>query len=268
MILHYLQGCFGYRKDNQAIARYFHQKQVRCSIGYYKVSNYWIRYLETGDHTKPLVIFVHGAPGSSNAFLHFMCDEELLGKAHMISVDRPGYGYSGFGNTVVSLEQQAAMLRPLLHKTQAGRLPILAGHSYGGTIVARMAMDYPAEVGALVMAAPAADPRLEKIFGISYPADWFLLKKLVPTCLRVTNEEKLGHVAQLNRMLPLWKNIRAPATVIHGKKDKIAPVGNADFIQKQISNAPVEMIIAPELGHLLPWRSPGLIKEAIKKYLD
>lgn len=225
-------------------------------------------YLETGDDRKPLVLFVHGAPGSSNAFLSFLSDPVLLEQAYMIAVDRPGFGYSGFGKTVTSLKVQAAMIHPLLEKNNADRCPILVGHSYGGTIIGRMAIDYPDEVGALVMAAPAVDPRLEKVFPISYPADWALFRWLLPTCLRVTNQEKLGHIPQLNRMLSLWDQVTAPVTVIHGGKDWIASVENATFLQKQIRKASVRLVIQPDLDHLIPWEAPELIKEAIKAYLQ
>lgn len=267
MIFHYLQGCFWSRKNNRAIKKYFNNKHIPFKIGYYKFNNRWIRYLETGDDSKPLVLFVHGAPGSSNAFLPFLSDHDLLSQAYMISVDRPGFGYSGFGNTVTSLKEQAAMIRPLLDKNNSGRLPVLVGHSYGGTIIARMAIDYPNEVGALVMAAPAVDPRLEKIFPISYPADWAIFRWLLPTCLRVTNQEKLGHIPELNRMLSLWENVTSPVTVIHGVKDWIAPVENATFLQKQLKKTSVKLIIRPDLNHLVPWKDSNVMKEAIKAYL-
>lgn len=267
MILHYLQGCFGFRKSHRSIKKYFDKKGVPFKIGYYKFEDRWIRYLETGDDTKPLVLFVHGAPGSANAFLHFLSDHDLLQQAYMISVDRPGFGYSGFGRTVTSLEQQAASIRPLLEKRNSDKLPILVGHSYGGTIIARMAIDYPDAIGALVMAAPAVDPRLEKIFTISYPADWFLFRWMLPTCLRVTNQEKLGHISELNRMLPLWQYLKAAVTVIHGTKDWIAPVENATFLQKQLAQTSVELIIRPDLNHLIPWEDADSMKEAIKAYL-
>lgn len=268
MIFHYLQGCFFSRRDDASIKKYFDKKYISFKIGYYKSDGRWIRYLETGDDTQPLVLFVHGAPGSSNAFLHFLSDGDLLNQAHMISVDRPGYGYSGFGSAVISLRRQAAIIHPLLEKNNSDKRPILVGHSYGGTIIARMAMDYPDEVGALVMAAPAVDPRLEKIFRISYPADWIIFRWLIPACLRVTNQEKLGHIPELNRMLPLWEKITTPVTVIHGAKDWIAPVENAAFLQKQLKQTSVRLIIRPDLDHLVPWEDPGSMKEAIKAYLQ
>lgn len=268
MILHYLQGCFGFRKSDASIAKYFNKRGVPFNIGYYKAKNRWIRYVETGDITKPLVLFVHGAPGSASSFIHFLSDHTLLSQAHIISVDRPGFGYSGFGNAIISLEQQCAMIRLLLKKKQSKNLPVLVGHSYGATLIARFAMDYPEEVGALLMIAPAVDPRLEKIFPVSYPADMMIFKWLIPTCLRVTNEEKLGHIAQLHRMLPFWRDILAPVTVIHGAKDILAAVENADFIQQKAENAHVRLVKEPGLNHLIPWERPDLVINAIKTYLQ
>lgn len=267
MFLHYLQGCFASRKNNEQIKRYFRRRQVPVKISYYKVADRWMRYLETGDATKPLVLFVHGAPGSANAFLHFLSDPALLASAHMIAIDRPGYGYSEFGRQEISLQRQAALLQPLLLKNNASVRPLLVGHSYGGTIIARMAMDYADEVGALLMLAPAVDPRLEKIFRVSYLADVFPFRQLTPTCLRVTNQEKLAHVSELYRMLPLWPRISVPVTVVHGQKDWIAPVGNTIFLEQQLMHTSLKTLMPPGLGHLIPWEAPETVKELVVNYV-
>ncbi|MEM9673374.1 MAG: alpha/beta hydrolase [Bacteroidota bacterium] len=261
-------SCGQFRTSNEKLYQQFEAEPVSLQIKEYQFEEHAIRYLETGSDDKPLVLFVHGAPGSADAFVDFLKDSVLTKNAHLISVDRPGYGYSGFGNTMVSIERQAAALKYLLEQNKAQPKPILVGHSFGGPIVARIAMDYPDLVGALILAAPAVDPANEKIWWVSYPADWKLFRWMVPRSWRVTNDEKLAHIEELKKMQPLWSKVIVPTTIIHGEKDKLVPIENAYFAQEQLVNAPVTAVFEPEMNHLIPWNRPDLIKDAILGYLE
>lgn len=269
MIAHYIRSFLLPRQSNETISKYFSKKHIPFKIGHYKADGRWVRYLETGDNTKPLVLFLHGAPGSCSVFLPFLSDSSLLKEVHMIAIDRPGYGYSCFGESIVSVKQQAALIRPVLKKNNAGKdkLPILVGHSYGATIAVRMAMDYPADTGPLILLAPPVNPAIEKIYKASYLANYSLFKKLLPTALRVTNDEKMAHVAELNKMLTYWHTVKNPVTVIHGCEDHTVPVENAVFLEKQLMHTSFKSIAPPDLSHLIPWEKPDLIKKEIKNYL-
>lgn len=257
-----------FRMSDKKIYRSFVKETTQPQVRRYKALGKEINYVEVGDDSLPTVIFIHGAPGSLSAFMSFLKDSTLQRRAKLISVDRPGYGFSSFGKAVTSIEEQAALIRPILEQNQHPQPPILVGHSYGGTVIARLAMDYPELVGALVMAAPAIDPENEKIFWISYPADWWMFRWMVPRILQVTNDEKLSHVNELKKMQPNWEKVQAPTTFIHGEKDKLVPIANSKFGAKQMTNAQVDTIYDAQLNHLIPWKRPDLIKQAIFKYLD
>ena len=49
-----------------------------------------------------------------------------------------------------SLDAQAAALRPLLDMDRSGRGALLMGHSYGGPVIARTAMNYSGLVAGLI----------------------------------------------------------------------------------------------------------------------
>lgn len=261
-------SCGQFRTTNDKLYKQFEEEKVELTISEYRYNERTIRYLETGSNTKPLVVFVHGAPGSADAFLDFLQDSTLRSQVYLIAPDRPGYGYSGFGNTVVSIKEQAEALKPLLELNRSQKKPILVGHSFGGPIVARLAMDYPKLVGAVILAAPAVDPSNEKIWWVSYPADWKIFRWMVPRSWRVTNDEKLAHVAELEKMKPDWPRITAPTTIIHGEKDKLVPIENAYYAEHQLINSEVKMMIESEANHLIPWNRPELIKNAILHYLE
>lgn len=260
-------SCVKMRVSDTKIKEYYTKKSAEVRIKRYKVGKREIRYIETGADTLPLVLFVHGAPGGLEAFQSYLVDSTLVGKAHLVTVDRPGYGYSNYGKSVPSIKKQAALLQPILDANKSGRPAILVGHSYGGPIIAQMAMDYPKQVGALVLAAPAIDPANEKIFFISYPADWFLIRLFIPRAFKVANDEKLSHVHELEKMYDHWHKLRLPITYIHGKKDMVVPYANTAFAQRMLRRAKLEVITNKKMNHFIPWTHPHYIRQAIIKYL-
>ncbi|HUM47288.1 MAG TPA: alpha/beta hydrolase, partial [Chitinophagales bacterium] len=205
---------------------YFKEKPQQPRFISYTALGHDMFYAETGSDTNQLVLFVHGAPGSWDAYMRYLGDTALMHRAQLVSVDRPGYGKSGMGQSVTSIEAQAAMIQPILEANKSGKPAILVGHSLGGPVIARLAMDYPGQVGALIFLAPAIDPDNEKIYAISYPANWKIFRWMVPAVWKVTNDEKLSHVEELQKMVPLWAGIRIPCTYMYGKKDGTVPPVN------------------------------------------
>ncbi len=264
-----LSGCMRMRTSQKKIYKEFEGKKQQPRFHTYEVLDREMHYVEVGDEDLSTVIFVHGAPGSLDAFLTYLKDDELLTKADLISVDRPGYGYSSFGKAETSIERQAAMLKPILDKVQQeDKKTILVGHSYGGPLVARMAMDYPDLVDGIVMIAPAIDPDNEKVFWISYPANWLIFRWMVPKAFRVTNFEKLAHAKELEKMRPLWKNITCPTTHVHGDEDWIVPVVNIEYVKEVATNAPLKLVRDPAWDHFVVWSEFDKMKALIIEQLD
>jgi pimeloyl-ACP methyl ester carboxylesterase len=257
-----------FRMSPREVDEYFKNEKVKATQHEYKTGFREIHYIKAGDANKPVVLFIHGSPGSLSAFIHFLKDSILLEKALLISTDRPGFGYSNFGNAERSLEKQAEALKPIL-ETHAGNRPIiLVGHSLGGPIIARMAMDYPQLVDGLIMVAGSIDPDLEpNEMWFRAPLATPFLSWLVPRAFRASNEEIYHAKPELVKMLPLWKDITCPVIVIQGKKDVLVPAENADFARKMLVNAPVEFMLVDEMNHFVPWSNPELIQEAIVRML-
>jgi len=261
-------SCFQFRMNRSQVKKYFQGQSVKPTLDSYKVEDWNIHYAEIGSDTLPMVIFLHGAPGSWSAFRDYFKDSTLYSLAHLVSIDRPGYGYSNFGRSETSLKNQALLLQPILKKNQSGKPAIIVGHSLGGPVAARMAIDSPELVGCIIMVAPSIAPELE-------PEEWYrlplylpIVRWILPTTFDMTNREIYHLKDELKSMLPAWKNIQAYTTVIQGGKDKLVHPGNADFAKRMIVNAPVELVIDPEMGHFVPWTHPNIIKESIIKSLD
>jgi pimeloyl-ACP methyl ester carboxylesterase len=264
-----LSSCFlQFRTSDRKAKKAFKDFSYQISFHDYKVGKRNIHYAEIGNDHLPTVIFIHGSPGSWNAFEGFLKDTSLLKKVHMISVDRPGYGYSDFGKKEESLEEQAAVYKSLLLKNKSSRKPILVGHSYGGPVIARMAIDYPDLISGLVFVAPSIDPDLEPKKWIQEPATWWVFRWMVPRALRVSNEEILALKNELKEMAPLLDKIHVPVVFIQGGKDPLVHPDNAKYAEEKFVNAPMKMVREPELNHFIPWTRPDLIKQGIIDLLD
>ena len=223
---------------------------------------------EIGPKDAPPVLYIHGSPGSWDDAAALMTDPQLVDRAHIIAVDRPGFGKSGYGQLETSLARQAAMMAGVLQQSAPGRPAIVVGHSLGGPVAARLAMDDPGAVAGLVLVAGSIDPALEKTTWYQKAARWPVVRAIVPKMLQLANDEIRPLKGELQQMMPLWSGIRMPVEVIQGDGDALVPPANADFAQRMLTSAPVHMMRIPKQGHLIPWERPDLIRDAIVRLLD
>ncbi len=236
---------------------------IRTIVSKYFIEGIEMRYVDIGNEKNPLVVFIHGAPGSLDAFNNFLKDPDLRRDTRMIAVDRAGYGLSNFGIAETSLKKQAELIAPLLEKNKSDQRPIIVGHSFGGTIAARIAMDYPDMIDGIILAGAAIDPDHEKFFSIARITEIPILNKIVPESMMVANLEKNTHVDELKLLLPDWPVINTKVTILHGKDDGLVPVENAYFAERVLVNAQVKMALYEDVGHLIPWTRPDLLKREI-----
>src|SRR5215475_2291856 len=120
---------------------------------YLTVENNRVRYVEAG--SGPAVVMIHGNAGSVDDFdfksLGLLCHDHRV-----IAVDRPGHGKSDRPNdSTATLQYQTRLLHETLSHLGISR-PTLVGHSWGGALALAYAVDYPNELSAIVLLAPAA----------------------------------------------------------------------------------------------------------------
>ena len=257
-------GCFTFRTADKVLQKQFTRKNIEPPDFYnYTVENRNMHYAHIGDTTKPLIVFIHGSPGSLDNFANFLADTSLLQQAQMFAIDRPGFGYSGFGVAESSFKEQAKLIAPAIERFHNAKT-ILVGHSLGGPLIVRLAMDYPQLVSDLVIVAGSVAPNLEprewwRPFIDNIPLRWF-----VPPSLAASNREIRYAYRELNTMLPLWPTVTQRTTILQGSADFLVPAENAQFAQQQLTNAcKVNMQILPNENHFLVWQNPNIIKNAL-----
>lgn len=220
--------------------------------------------LSTAD-SLPVLMMVHGSPGAADAYLSFFADTVLSANFHMMALDRPGFGFtSSFGVAEGSLDRQAKAVLAVLNQLAPGQKAILFGHSMGGPIIARFAMDYPERTAGLMFAAASIDPALEaqpwwQLLVDAPPVRWLLPKVMV-----TSNKEIMPLRDELEAMMPFWDSITCPVTVLHAVDDRLVPIGNAHFAKKMcVNSSNVAMHILPEGDHFIIWSRPDLMQKTI-----
>jgi pimeloyl-ACP methyl ester carboxylesterase len=224
-----------------------------------------LHYAKTGSDTLPTLFFVHGSPGSWMKFKEYLKDKDLLKKYRMVSVDRPGFGFSQFG-TVKNLQEQSDILTVLLKKLYNGKPVYASGRSYGGPMIVKLAVDNPGWFSGLVLIAAALDPAAEK------PEKWRKivyktpLNYFVPGAWKVSNEELWYLKDELKTLAPQLSSVTCPVHILHGDNDGLVPVSNAEFIKKMLVNADtVSVTIIPGANHFVSDHHYELVKETFMK---
>jgi pimeloyl-ACP methyl ester carboxylesterase len=104
----------------------------------------------------PVLVLLHGLSGSLRDFT-FGLAPHLARTYRVIALDRPGHGWSGPVPGDTSLAAEARILREAAVRAGAAA-PVVLGFSYGGAVALRWALDAPASLSGLVLAAPVSHP--------------------------------------------------------------------------------------------------------------
>lgn len=258
-------GCMTFRKADKDMINTFQQKGVPLRFITQRIEGRNIHYATTGNDTLPTIIFIHGTPGSWDAFANYMEDSLLLRQYRMISIDRPGFGYSDFGEAE-HLTRQSELISPVFKKINNGKPMYLAGHSLGGPMIIQLAADNPDLFSGLVMISGSVDPAEEK------PERWrpWLYKTplnfLVPGAFRPSNKELWYLKKDLVELQTQFPKIGCPVYFIHGAADTWVPPGNVDYAKKLLVNASsIHELMIPGANHFIPWTKFNEIRNVLLK---
>ena len=252
-----------FRMSDDEVVSYFGNQQGP-EVRYIDVDGRKIRYLWKDNGKNTTAILVHGAPGSSSAFIDYFYDSHLAQSVNLLSLDRPGYGYSGYGDAQPSLVKQAQTINTIVDDLMLEHV-ILVGHSLGAPIIVKSAVLRPKGYKGLVLVAGSVDPEQE-------PQEWFrpwlrnaIAKFVLPSSLYVTNEEIYFLKEQLEDMKPDWSELNVPIIVVQGTSDKLVPKENVNFIRDNVKDHQLEIWMEPEVNHFIPWNRPDLIVNGVLK---
>ncbi len=239
------------------------------------------------------LVFVHGSGGTGTVWKH---QTEFFRDADAVNLP----GHKAEGEARSSVEDYAAWLHDYVRRKGYQR-PVLAGHSLGGAIVLQYALDYPDDVGGLILIGTGAKLRvaphvLEAIEkGIENPDSW--LSEFVETQLRAVTDvvfdvvateagidrslrrqilddmAEVGARVQLNdficcdrfNVMERLHEITAPTLVLAGSIDVLTPHKYGAYLAEHIEGA--KMVVIEGGTHHFFAEKPEQTNRAINHFL-
>ena len=261
----FCQSCMRMRISSKETKTFFSTSKTNYIDSSKEIDGFTIHYIETGNKNASTLFFVHGSPGSWDAYKDYLKDTLLLSKYRMIAIDRIGFGYSNFGKAE-NLKTQSYIIEKFTKLTANGKPIYLIGHSLGGPTIVQMAVEKPTDYAALIILSGAIDPKAEK------PEKWRaiiktkLLRCLIPGALRPSNDELWWLKSDLYDLKPKIKNITSKVIIIHGTKDPLVPYSNVAFMRREFVNVKsLEIISIKDANHFIPWEHFKEIRDVLYK---
>jgi len=250
-------------KTDESIYKEFEEENHQPFISKISYKEHTIRVIsmqEILDTTLPILIFVHGSPGSGMNFKNYLADAELNKNANLITYDRVGYSVDKNEKVLNGLEMELEVLQQIISDVNRENI-VLIGYSYGGTIVAAASENYKSKI----LLAPAIKGEYEPTFWMLNLTKWKVTSAFVPNVLKNAAQEKFSHLNELPAFENKWIQSSASVTSIHGLKDRVVPYENSLFLLQKFSNNNFKLITIPEGNHGLVWNKYDLIKNEILK---
>lgn len=259
------QSCMKFRTSDKVAQKNFASAGILVQTITKKINGFPLHYVQTGADTLPTLLFVHGTPGSWDAFENYLKNKELLQYYRIISIDRPGFGYSDFGNAM-NLSNQTTIISAWMDEMNNGKQFIIIGHSLGGPMAIKLAAARPQYAKAIIILAGSQDPSAEK------PEKWrpvifkTPLNYLVPGALRPSNEELWYLKTDLKEMGADYEKITCPVYLLHGNKDMLVPYSNVAYTQKMLTKTDSVFVTTFEKeNHFIVWTREKEIVELLLK---
>lgn len=263
----FTDSCMRMRMSHADAEAFFQQHEVEAFSRTIMLGDYGLHYIESGNPDGHTLLMLHGSPGAWEAYANYMIDPQLLQDFRLIAVDRPGFGYTNFGDSM-NLDQQAELLLQVARSLDNGKGYTLMGHSYGGPLTVAMGIKAPELIQNLVVVAGSLDPAAEKPELWRKPLLVFPLKYYVPGSLRTSNEELWMLKEDLKELDAKLKDLSQTTYIIHGTADKLVPYSNVPFMEKKFSNArSMHTWTMQDKNHFILWDAQSAISDSLLVWL-
>lgn len=257
-----------FREPDKYLVKKFQENGVDLFTATIKIEGHDLNYGKTGNDTASILLFLHGTPGSLSDYGRYLRDSQLRDRYQLISIDRPGFGYSDFGNTM-DLEHQAKLISSLIDSISNNKPVYLVGHSLAGPLVIKLAAMKTSTVKGILVLAGSVDPSQE-------PARWWRpiimyspLRWMIPTAWRYSNEEQYWLKDDLVELKGDFPKVTCPVYIFHGDRDDLVTVANAHYTRRMLVNSKnVTITIFPGGDHFMVWNKYGEIKKQLLDLKD
>lgn len=250
---------------------FFDSHKLPFTDSFITTNNKKLHFVACGNDTLPFLIFIHGSPGSWDAFKDYLVDSMLLQKAYIISVDRSGYGLSE-PEALGSLDAQVEFIQPILNLRKNNKSVTVIGHSYGGPVASLFAVKNESIIHKLILISPTISPNIEEKItwkrNLQKLSKWWIFKWMLPKDLKNSTIEMQPLPTEIRKHENEFANFKKAITEIHGTEDDLAPHGNQDYVKSIFKKSEVKTIDFNKSGHLIPFTETKKLLEILNLEID
>ena len=251
-----------------------------------KVGHLDIHYL-TGGEGEPLIV-IHGGGDSGHAWLQNVIE---LSKYYQVYLpDLPGFGHSKAAEEDFDLSSYVTFVEDFSRSLGLGHFH-LVGHSLGGGIALRYALDFPHRIRRLVLVSSLCLGREIALWAriMSRPVFYRIARKIVvsvfraigwlarklhcplgkiapPSLLRMSIGKSVMTVkGQTTVLMNRLSELLMPTLLVWGANDNIVPVHHAFLAAEQIPNCQVSVF--QNSGHSVYRQRIGEFSDLLVRFL-
>lgn len=263
--------------------------EAEPAYSFAEVDGLRVRYARRGEPAGVPVLFIHGFGGDLDNWLFNL--DALAEAAPVIALDLPGHGQSTPRLPGTTLADLAAFVVHFLDRLEVGRVH-LVGHSLGGAVAARMALDFPSRVASLALVSPAGfgpeinagytegfvaavtrrelKPVVEQLFADPELVSRQLLDDLlkykrldgVTEALQALAAAQFGGGRQAEQPGLELARAAKPVLVVWGREDRIIPVAHAGSAP---AGATVELLAGA--GHMAMMEKASEFNKLLERHI-
>lgn len=264
-----------------------------------EINDQQIRVYQTG--SGPDILLIHGLPGCIEDWETII--PKLSKKYRVTAFDRPGHGFSSANKLKYNLAQNADFAFALIDKFKLNNTVVVGHSYGCSTVVEmaeRKTSNVKAFVSVSPVTSSRGKPDI--IFYILKtpvigPASAWIVKLITgcsmiregldeafdpnqkdrpqgfaenrcmifsqPKVIKTLSHEEMTMRADVNRMKPLYGNIKKPLFIVHGESDKVVPVADGMLLHKEAPGS--KLIIYKNTGHMVQYAKPSELIEVIKE---
>jgi non-heme chloroperoxidase len=251
-----------------------------------------LKYHDVGLKNGKPIIFIHGPGSSSRDWYLVGVEPELLDNYRVLAMDLRGHGDSANPECCFKAEDYEGDVIGFMDALKIDSATIV-GHSMGGFIAERIAVDYPTRVQKLILISSSdkgtGNDKYDRLYGtlqtkrgISDPA---VLDKWNKTTTVMPIPEVMRTKSNYERQAispDVWKadlklilsednssrlsSINVPTLILWGESDHVFGKEDQDRLRKEIPNAQFKSY--PGAGHTVQWELPKEVATDIRNFVE
>jgi len=226
---------------------------------------------------EPILLFIHGAGGT-----HRVWEHQLEFFKNAIAIDLSGH-WVGEGKRTIG--EYVEEVKKFCDENGLKNI-MMVGHSMGGAIAQKFALDHPEYLRAIVLVCTGAKLRVNPIVFDKIERNYDQAVELITELAfsdKAPRENKKKAAEEMKKVnvkvtcrdfkacdkfniMDKLKEIKVPTLIVCGLENQLTPVKYSEYLKDNISNSKLETI--KDAGHMVMLEKPKEFNERLEKFVS